>query len=230
VTLQKYVVYYRVSTKEQGDSGLGLDAQRAAVEAFLTTNKAEEVPPSFTEIESGKNNDRPELRLAVDRCKQTGSTLLIAKLDRLSRNVAFIFNLKAELESAKVDFKALDLPEANTLMLGVMASMEQHERELISRRTKEGLRAAVAKGVKLGNPQNLTAEARAKAHAATSRNAREDQSVRHAWHFIQSLRTDGMSYAKIALRLNEEGYRTRTGKLFHPQGVLNIYNRFTGPA
>jgi len=224
----KYVVYYRVSTKQQGASGLGLEAQKAAVESFLQSNKCEEIPPSFTEIESGKNGNRPQLRKAIDRCKQTGSTLLIAKLDRLSRNVAFLFNLRDELQAAGVDFRALDLPEANTMTLAIMAGMAQQERELISERTRAGLQAAKARGQKLGSPQNLTDEARAKAHASTSRKAREDQSVRHAWHYIKPLRSEGLSWAKIASRLNDEGYRTRTGKLFQPQSVLNIYNRFTG--
>lgn len=227
MTAQKYVVYYRVSTKKQGNSGLGLEAQQAAVDAFLSNNEAEEVPPAFTEVESGKNNDRPELRKAIDRCKQTGSQLLIAKLDRLSRNAAFILNLKEELQVAGIDFRALDLPEADFMMLGFMAVLAQKERELISERTKAGLKAAKARGQKLGSPQNLTDAARAKAHASTSRKAREDQGVRHAWHFIKSLRTEGRSYAAIAAALNEEGYRTRTGKLFQPQSVLNIYNRFT---
>jgi DNA invertase Pin-like site-specific DNA recombinase len=224
---QKYVVYYRVSTKGQG---LGLAAQKASVEAYLRINDSKVIPPAFTEVESGKNNDRPELRKAVDRCKETGAILLIAKLDRLSRNAAFTLLLKEELQKAGTDFRACDMPEMNTLLLAVMAGMAQQEREYISRRTKEGLQAARAKGVKLGSPKAITEDVWLKGHATISRNAREDQSVRHAWHFIQSLRTDGMSYAKIALRLNEEGYRTRTGKLFHPQGVLNIYNRFTGPA
>lgn len=160
------------------------------------------------------------------QCKVTGSTLLIAKLDRLSRDVAFIFNLKAELESAKVEFRALDLPEVSTMTLAIMAGIAQHERELISQRTKAGLQAAKARGQKLGSPQNLTPEARTKAHASISRKAREDQGVRHAWHFIKGLRSEGLTYSKIAARLNEEGYRSRRGKFFHPQGVLNIENRF----
>jgi len=222
----KYVVYYRVSSKQQGTSGLGLEAQKTAVEKYLSEHKAEEIPPSFTEVESGKNNNRPELRKAINRCKEVRATLLIARLDRLARNVAFIFHLKEELQAAGVDFVALDLPDANTLTLGIMASMAQHEREIISQRTKAGLAEARRRGKKLGSPQNLTDEARKKAHASISRKAREDQTVRHAWHFIKPRREQGMSFQQIADELNREGYRTRTGKEFFAQQVYNIWKRF----
>ncbi len=222
----KYVVYYRVSSKQQGQSGLGLESQKTAVEQYLASNKAEEIPPSFREVESGKNNHRPELRKAIDRCKETGSCLLIAKLDRLARNVAFIFHLKEELQSAGVDFVALDLPDANTLTLGIMASMAQHEREIISERTKAGLQEAKRRGKRLGSPQNLTDEARKKAHASISKKAREDQSVRYAWHFIKPRREAGMSFQLIADELNREGYRTRKDRKFHAQQVYNIWKRF----
>lgn len=225
----KYVVYYRVSSKQQGQSGLGLEAQRTAVEKYLSQHKAEEIPPSFTEVESGNNNHRPELRRAINRCKEVNATLLIAKLDRLARNVSFIFQLKEELQQAGVDFIALDLPEANTLTLGIMASMAQHERELISQRTKAGLAEAKRKGVKLGTPSNLTPEARQRAHASIKRNATENQANRHAWHFIKPLRQSGMSFRKIADALNKEGYTTRRGKPFHAQQVYNIWKRFNTP-
>ena len=221
-----YVVYYRVSSKQQGRSGLGLEAQRTAVDAFLASNKAEEIPPSFTEIESGQRNDRPELRKAINRCKERGATLLIVKLDRLARNVAFIFALKEELERANVGFRALDLPEANTMTLAVMAGMAQQERELISQRTKAALREKKRQGVKLGSPQNLTPEARERARQSIMRHAREDTTVKHAYHFIRPLREQGMSYHKISEELNREQYYTRTGRQFHAQQVWNIYKRF----
>jgi DNA invertase Pin-like site-specific DNA recombinase len=223
----KYVVYYRVSSKQQGQSGLGLEAQRTAVETYLKTHKAEEIPPSFKEVESGRNNHRPELRKAVNRCKETGSTLLIAKLDRLARNAAFIFTLKEELEAAKVGFIALDLPEANTLTLGIMAAMAQHEAENISARTKAGLKEAKRKGIKLGSPQNLTPEAREKARQANLTASRTHPEVIKAFDFIQWRRREGMSYAKIAAALNASGYRTREGKIFHASHVHRIYHRFT---
>ena len=224
--MKKYIVYYRVSTERQGRSGLGLEAQQTLVNSFLKANKAEEVQPGFTEIESGRKNHRPELRKAIDRCKETGSCLLIARIDRLARDISFIFTLKAELESAGVEFIACDLPEANTLTLGIMASFAQHESERISQRIKAAMAEGKRKGAKYGSPQNLTNEARAKAHQATKTNARNNIKVRHAYHFIKPLKGRGLSYQKIAVMLNEEGYRTRTGKLFFPQQVYNIWQRF----
>lgn len=225
--MKKYVVYYRVSTKEQGISGLGLEAQKSAVENFLKTDKAIEIPPAFTEIESGKKNNRPELRKAINQCKSKGAILLIAKIDRLARNVAFIFNLKEELEQANVSFLALDLPEANTLTLGVLAAFAQHESERISQRIKSAMEEGKKKGSKYGTPSNLTSEGRAKAHKAISQNAREDIGTRHAWHFIQPLREKGVSFNKIAEMLNDEGYKTRQEKNFYAAQVYNIYKRFT---
>ena len=225
----KYVAYYRVSTKRQGQSGLGLEAQKTAVHNFISSRGESETPPPFVEVESGKNSDRPELKKAIVRCKQTNSTLLIAKLDRLSRNVSFIFALRDELQSAGIDFVAADLPEANTLTLGIMATMAQHEREIISQRTRDGLAEAKKKGKKLGNPQNLTNDARLKAHTSIRLNARKDKSVRHAFHFIKPLRVAGMSYAKIAEQLNDEGYRTRRGKEFFAIQVQRIYERLNDP-
>lgn len=223
----KYTAYYRVSTKQQGNSGLGLEAQKTAVANFIKSRGAIEVPPPFTEIESGKNDARPELRKAIDYCKKSGATLLIAKLDRLSRNASFIFQLRDELQKANVDFIACDLPEANTLTLGIMASMAQHEAEIISQRTKAGLAEAKRKGVKLGNPDNLTPEAKAKAHKTISDKARNDTNVRHAFHFIAPLRKAGQSFASIAKQLNSEGYRTRTGKDFHAIQVKRIFDRLS---
>lgn len=223
----RYTAYYRVSTKQQGNSGLGLEAQKTAVASFIKSRGAEEVPPPFIEVESGKNNDRPELRKAIDHCKRNGTTLLIAKLDRLSRNAAFIFQLRDELQRADVDFIACDLPEANTLTLGIMATMAQHEAELISQRTKAGLAEAKRRGVKLGNPQNLTQDAKDKAHKAISEKARTAQSVRHAFHYIEPLRKAGQTYTAIAEKLNDEGYRTRTGKDFHATQVKRIFDRLS---
>lgn len=130
----KFVTYYRVSTQRQGRSGLGLEAQKAAAEQFLRQRGAIEVA-SFKEVESGKVNARPQLAAALLRCKQSHATLLVAKLDRLSRNAAFLLSLR----DSGVRFQALDIPEANTLTLGVMAVLAQHERELISQRTRAAL-------------------------------------------------------------------------------------------
>ncbi len=147
----KFVAYYRVSTDKQGKSGLGLEAQEAAVVAFIAS-KGEDARllASFVEIESGKRSDnRPQLKLAMEQARLTGATLLIAKMDRLSRDAHFLLGL----QKAGVKFVAADMPEANELVVGIMAMIAQAERQMISARTKAALAAAKARGVKLGNPR-----------------------------------------------------------------------------
>src|SRR6267378_4434800 len=141
-----FVSYYRVSTGRQGHSGLGLDAQRQAVQEYLGGKPENQLVEEHTEIESGKRSDRPELQAALATCKRHKATLIIAKLDRLARNVAFIANL---MESG-VEFVAVDNPHASKLMLHMLAAFAEHEREQISSRTKAALAAAKARGVKLG--------------------------------------------------------------------------------
>lgn len=224
--MDQFVAYYRVSTKQQGKSGLGLEAQKRDVSRFIDSRGGELVAPPFVEVESGKNDHRPELEKAISRCKETGSKLLIAKLDRLSRNAGFIFKLRDELHRAGVDFVACDMPEANTLTIGIMASLAQQEREMISERTKKGLQEAKARGVELGTPENLTDTARRKGIESIKANAKENRNWRHAFHFIKPLREKGLSYGKIADRLNSEGYRTRTGKKFHATQVSRVFKRY----
>ncbi len=143
----RLVAYERVSTARQGRSGLGLEAQRKAIGDFATS-RAADVIGRFTEVESGGKDARPELAKALHLAKLTGATLVIAKLDRLSRNAVFLLTLR----DSGVRFLAVDMPEANDLTVGIMALVAQQEREAISRRTKEALAAAKARGVKLGNP------------------------------------------------------------------------------
>jgi len=222
-TETKYVAYYRVSTKKQGKSGLGLDAQRDTVQKFIKRN-GDRIIAEFTEVESGKNNDRLELSKAIEMAKENDATLVIAKLDRLSRNVSFISQLMDE----KVKFVCCDMPEANELTIHIFAAMAQFERKRISERIKEALGAKRVREPdwKPGNPQNLTKEARQMAYDSISRKAREDKGVRHAFHFIRPLREQVVSYDKIATMLNKEGYRTRRGKKFRGWQVWNIYKRF----
>lgn len=141
------VSYLRVSTARQGASGLGLEAQRAAVQAFASAGR-HVIVAEFVEVESGRKADRPQLAAALGTCRLHRATLVIAKLDRLARNVAFI----AGLMDGGVDFIATDMPMANRLTLHLMAAMAEHEREMISQRTKAALAAAKARGVRLGNP------------------------------------------------------------------------------
>lgn len=220
---KKYVAYYRVSTKKQGKSGLGLDAQRNTVSKFIERN-GDRIIAEFTEVESGKNNDRTELSKAIETAKENDATLVIAKLDRLSRNVSFISKLMDE----KVKFVCCDMPQANELTIHIFAAMAQFERKRISERIKEALDAKRVREPdwKPGNPQNLTKEARQKAYDSISRKAREAKEIRHAYHFIKPRREQGVSYEKIAAMLNKEGYRTRRGKKFRGWQVWNIYKRF----
>ena len=222
-TETKYVAYYRVSTKKQGKSGLGLDAQRNTVSKFIKRN-GDRIIAEFTEVESGKNDERTELSKAIETAKENDATLVIAKLDRLSRNVSFISQLMDE----KVKFVCCDMPEANELTIHIFAAMAQFERKRISERIKEALDAKRVREPdwKPGNPQNLTKEARQMAYDSISRKAREDKGVRHAFHFIRPLREQGVSYEKIAAMLNKEKYRTRRGKKFSGWQVWNIYKRF----
>src|SRR3954447_394199 len=140
----RFVAYYRVSTQKQGQSGLGLEAQRKAVADYLNGGGWQLVG-EFTEVESGKRNDREELAKALAACRRTGAKLVIAKLDRLSRDAAFLLSLR----DAGVEFVAADMPDANRLTVGIMALMAEHEAELVSQRPKAALAAAEARGRRL---------------------------------------------------------------------------------
>ena len=201
----KYVAYYRVSTKKQD---YGIDAQLSAVHKYIES-RGGELSAEFSEKESGKNADRPELKKAIDRCKKEGASIIISKLDRLSREVSFLFNLKAELDKAGVGIVCCDLPDLNTLTLGIFATMAQHERELISKRTKEGLAVAKEKGKKIGSPQNLTDDAKAEGRAAV-RNISVDH-YKSVAEFIIELRNNGLTFRRIAKMLNNQGYQTLRG-------------------
>lgn len=144
----KFITYYRVSTPGQKISGLGLEAQQMAVKKHLEQTKGIELA-SFTEIETGKNNKRPKLQEALLRCRQTRATLLVAKFDRLSRNAGFLLTLR----DSNMNFVAADMPDATNLTIGILAVIAEHEREMISKRTKEALAAAKLRGTKLGNPR-----------------------------------------------------------------------------
>ena len=211
----KYVPYYRVSTVGQGKSGLGLSAQRDIVQRFLKGE--DELLSEFIEVESGKRADRPQLAAAIALAKQQKARLLIAKLDRLSRNVSFIFSLR----NAEVDFVACDIPDANTLTVGIMAVLAQHERELIGQRTKAALAAKKAQGHQLGMP-NITPAITALGLQVRKRNARTNQANRQAAELIRLYRLAGLSYQAIAQQLNQMGYRTRRGKEFFPISVQRL--------
>jgi len=213
---RRYTPYYRVSTQKQGASGLGLDAQRAAVQAFVLDPA--QLGTEYVEIESGKQNQRPQLLAAMAEARRVGATLLIAKLDRLSRNAGFIFALR----DSEVDFVCCDMPDANTLTVGLFAVIAQHERETISKRTKDALAAKKVRGAQLGSPQNFTTAVIAQGQAAMQRNAREHQANRQAAQLAELLRARGQTLWQIAAKLNEAGYRTRRGREFHATTVQRL--------
>src|SRR5829696_4858139 len=162
----RFVSYLRVSTDRQGKSGLGLEAQRKAVEDFLNGGRWELIE-EFIEVESGKRDDRPKLAEALARCRLHNATLVIAKLDRLSRDAHFLLGL----QKADVKFVAADMPEANEMVVGIMAIVAQAERKMISQRTKAALAAAKARGKRLGNPANLRNQDAGRERGRTRRTA-----------------------------------------------------------
>ena len=213
----RYVAYYRVSTRGQGDSGLGLEAQRAAVAGFT----AGPIVAQFTEVESGKNNQRAQLAAAIDRAKKENAVLVIAKLDRLSRNASFIFTLR----DSGVNFQCVDMPDANTLTIGIFATLAQHERELISSRTKAALRAKIAQGAKLGKPENLTPDAQAKGVAGNVARAKSNENNRRALSMAAAYHSAGKNLVEIATELNGAGFRTSRGCTFQATQVMRLLKR-----
>lgn len=206
---KKFVAYIRVSTQQQGRSGLGLESQRQIVAGYVQSHGGEMNPTEFVEVETGKQNRRPQLDAALRRCRLTRSTLIVAKLDRLSRNAAFLMRLR----EAEVPFVACDCPEANTLTIGVMAAMAQHEREMISERTKAALAAAKARGKKLGGFRagaGDIASYQAQGTAAAAAQARAHAELLRS--DLTRLRQEGLSLAAMAERLNADHIRTRRGK------------------
>jgi DNA invertase Pin-like site-specific DNA recombinase len=220
----KFISYLRVSTEKQGVSGLGLEAQRKAIQDYLNGGKWELIR-EFVEVESGRRADnRPMLRKALEACKRTGAKLLIAKLDRLSRNVAFIANL---LESG-VEFVACDFPSANKLTIHILSAMAEYEREMISKRTTEALKAAKERGVRLGSPNGLTSEAirNGRTLSLKLRQAKADEYARRIYPVIKEYQTEGMSLNAIALKLTQERELTPRGcNKWTPTTVKNVIQR-----
>lgn len=220
----RVVVYMRVSTARQGRSGLGLEAQQAAIEQFVRQRGAE-VFQTFTEVESGRSAERPELGRALHLAQVTGAILLIAKLDRLSRNAAFLLTLR----DSGVRFIAADMPDANELTVGIMALVAQQEREAISKRTKEALQAAKARGQKLGNPNGAAALNRALRGNIDAVAAVKCQADLHAQRLrpvLEALTREGITtLGAIAKALNDRGMLTPRGGIWHKSSVRNLLNR-----
>lgn len=214
----RFVAYYRVSTAAQGASGLGLEAQQSAVRSYLR-GQDDEPFKEFVEIESGKDNDRPKLQAALDLCRLTGSTLLIAKLDRLSRNAAFLLSLR----DAGVDFVAVDNPTANRLTVGILAVVAEDERERISQRTKAALQAAKARGTKLGNPKGFGGAVYRQGGEASKRDA--DARAADLRDTLAEMQAEGLSLNAMARKLAKIGYKTARGGAWTATAVRNVLAR-----
>lgn len=210
--MQKFVSYYRVSTSRQGRSGLGLEAQQAEVEAYVAREVGELVAPPFIEVESGKCKTRPELSKAIAHARRHKAVLLVAKLDRLARNVAFL----SSLMESRIDFRAVDNPHATRLTIHILAAVAEEEARATSVRTKAALAAAKARGVLLGSARpdhwvgsrleaRLEGQKKASKAAAKSRNASRILAVDDVLPKIKQLRTEGLSLRAISKKLNEEG-------------------------
>jgi len=217
--MQKIVCYLRVSTSRQGSSGLGLEAQLQAVQQYATSMSAH-ITATYTEIETGKLNTRPQLAQALHLAKVTGATLVIAKLDRLSRNAAFLMTL----QDAGVRFIAADLPQANNLTIGIMALVAQQEAEAISKRTREALQAAKRRGQVLGNPNGAAALKNTAAISVIK--AKADHHAADLRSVINSLKGEGIiSLGSIAKALNERGILTPRRRTWHKTSVSNLLAR-----
>jgi DNA invertase Pin-like site-specific DNA recombinase len=214
----KYIAYYRVSTKRQGESQLGLKAQKHAVERFISPDL---IDKEFTEIETGTSKRyRPILNEAIELCKKTGATLIIAKLDRLARNVAFV----SSLMDSKVKFKAVDMPEANELTIHIMSAIAQHEAKAISKRVKEGLAQSKKK---LGTPANLTEKARLRGLESIRHKAKTNPHNKRALAFVSGLDYNKLKLREIAEALNSNGFVTSKGKEFSTTQVIRIKNKIS---
>jgi len=216
---ERYVIYYRVSTKKQGESGLGLEAQKRDVSIYLENycNNCE-VVSEFIEVESGKNNKRPELTEAITTAKKHRATLLVAKLDRLSRKVSFIAGL---LEDKELNFKVAQMPNADKFQLHIYAALAEQERDFISARTKAALAEAKARGVKLGGLRDKTNERNKVRQKQALENAQQYRSI------IEPLREQGQSLAAIAESMNRAGLKTPRAKQFTAMGVKRIIDRLS---
>jgi DNA invertase Pin-like site-specific DNA recombinase len=216
----QYVAYYRVSTDKQGQSGLGLEAQQAAVKQY-----ADSIIHNFTEIESGKIDSRPQLQAAIALCKRTGAALLIAKIDRLSRQAAFLLTLR----DSGVQIVAADMPHAGTLEFGIRAVVAQHEREEISRRTKAALQAAKARGVRLGSPTPQIGSAAGVAALQAKADAYADQVGPVVREIIA--KSGASTLRDIAAVLQARGIQTPRGSTsWHPSSVSALLQRINQEA
>lgn len=218
--MKQFISYSRVSTAGQG---LGLEAQQSIIAEYVS-QAGGVILDTISEKESGKETiNRPGLQRAIDECKRTGATLIVAKLDRLSRDVADVFAIKKQ---KGLTFEVCDMDAHDTLLLGIFATLAQKERELISRRTREALAALKAQGKQLGNPNAAEAMRAINAQGVARRKqlAQDAPENRHAYNAVRFM--PGTLASKAAF-LNAEGYKTRNGKAFTPMAVKRLLDRYT---
>lgn len=220
---ENFVAYYRVSTRKQGESGLGLEAQERDLNIFLAQHGGELVE-SFTEVQSGSDDDRPALKQALALCRDTGAALLVAKLDRLSRKVSFIASL---LDDARVKLTVACMPQADKFQLHIYAALAQQEREFISARTKAGLASAKARGVKLGNPRLLAGDADSAAYATAACVGAADKFANRVRPYIEQAQAAGCAnYGEVAKALEARGIKTRRGNTrWNATQISRVMNR-----
>lgn len=217
-----FVAYLRVSTRKQGCSGLGLEAQKEIIGRHL---KDKTPIAEFVEIESGRHNNRPKLKEALDLCRKTGANLIVAKMDRLSRNVAFT----SQLLESDVEIVFCDFPQANKMMIHIISAIAQYEAELTATRTKQALEAKKRQGYKLGNPEHLLNkldEAVKKSNETNRKKARENPNNKRAVAMLEGLVKQGLSLQKMADILNEHGFITSRGYKFKPVTVGRLIKRY----
>ena len=215
-TTMAYVAYYRVSTKKQGESGLGLDSQREIIRHFYSNIVAE-----YIEVKSGKNTTkRPILEQAIAECVAHGHTLVVSKIDRLSRNTEDALSIYNRLNKRLV---SCDAPQVDERYISRCMAVAQHETKLVSERTKAAMKQAKKRGTKLGTPENLTSEARKAGNETMKQKAKDAYNL--SYDYIKTLRDSGQTLAQISERLNEEGHTTRNDKPFQPMTVKRILDR-----
>jgi DNA invertase Pin-like site-specific DNA recombinase len=227
--LTKIIAYYRVSTQKQGRSGLGLEAQQVALKAFAERNGAT-IVAEYTEIETGKKSDRPQLQQAIAHTRSAEGTLVVAKLDRLARNVAFL----GKLMESGVEFLAVDNQHANRMTLYILMAVAEEEARLTSQRTKDALAALKARGVKLGAAREGHCAGKAdwrgwREGVKNAAKAREERTKAHYQYILQTIqvmREHGRTYQEICNLLNEQGHLTSAGKPFTETAISRLIARY----
>jgi DNA invertase Pin-like site-specific DNA recombinase len=220
--MKQFYAYYRTSTKIQN---LGIEAQRTSVENYIKSIGGILIG-EVEEQESGKNDKRKGLELAVEMCEKNNCTLIISKLDRLSRSISFLFQLRDRVAKSNIEIQALDMPSFNTLSLGIYATMAQAEREACSNRTRLALAELKRNGVVLGKPENFTQAHREKGAQAMKQKSLTNKINQQATAMIVQYREKGLSYDKIVELLTKNNFFTVTNKVFTSTSVMRLYKRY----